>query len=75
MGMRFRMYGGGCGPRGFEFPEAIFAMGMGRGRHGWGGRHGLAATGVIGAAGAADRAMVGAVACSTPASFASSFSS
>ncbi|GAA4816032.1 hypothetical protein GCM10023232_09890 [Sphingosinicella ginsenosidimutans] len=40
MGMRFRMYGGGCGPRGFEFPEAIFAMGMGRGRHGWGGRHG-----------------------------------
>jgi len=39
MGMRFRMYGGGCGPRGFEFP--IFAMGMGRGRHGWGGRHGF----------------------------------
>jgi len=34
------MYGGGCGPRGFEFPEAVFAMGMGRGgRHGWGGRH------------------------------------
>lgn len=36
--MRFRMYGGGCGPRGFEFPRAVFAMG--RGSHGWGGRHG-----------------------------------
>lgn len=33
--MRFRM--GGCGPRGFEIPAAIFAMGMGpRGRHGFG---------------------------------------
>ena len=33
--MRFRM-GGGCGPRGFEFPAAIFAMG-GRGfGRGWG---------------------------------------
>lgn len=39
MGMRFRMYGGGCGPRGFEFPEAVFAMG--RGRHGGWGRHGF----------------------------------
>jgi DNA-binding PadR family transcriptional regulator len=28
---------GGCGPRGFEIPAAIFAMGMGpRGRHGFG---------------------------------------
>ena len=36
MGMRFRM--GGCGGRGFEFPEALFAMGVGRGwgRGGWG---------------------------------------
>lgn len=34
MGMRFRM--GGCGPRGFDFPEAMFAMGRGWGR-GWGG--------------------------------------
>jgi len=33
MGMRFRM--GGCGPRGFEFPEAMFAMGRGWGRD-WG---------------------------------------
>jgi DNA-binding PadR family transcriptional regulator len=30
--MRFRMHG--CGPRGFEFPEGLFAMGLG-GR-GWG---------------------------------------
>src|SRR4051812_28811707 len=46
--MRFRA--SGCGPRGFEIPAAIFAMGMGpRGRHGFGdwgdwgggwGRHG-----------------------------------
>ena len=34
MGMRFRM--GSCGPRGFDFPEAMFAMGRGWGR-GWGG--------------------------------------
>jgi DNA-binding PadR family transcriptional regulator len=34
MGMRFRM--GGCGPRGFDIPEAMFAMGRGWGR-GWGG--------------------------------------
>lgn len=33
MGMRFRM--GGCGPRGFEFPEGLFAMGPGA-RGGWG---------------------------------------
>ena len=31
--MRFKMHG--CGPRGRDFPEAILAMGMGRG--GWGG--------------------------------------
>jgi DNA-binding PadR family transcriptional regulator len=34
------MYGGGCGPRGFGFPEALFAMGRSGGRHwgrGWGG--------------------------------------
>ncbi len=37
MGMRFKM--GGCGPRGFEFPEGLFAMGFGpRGfGRGWGG--------------------------------------
>ncbi len=37
MGMRFRM-GGDCGPRGFDFPMGLFAMGRG-GRgwgHGWG---------------------------------------
>src|SRR3954463_4973240 len=34
--MRFRM-GGGCGPRGFDIPAGIFAMGMGpRGWHGFG---------------------------------------
>ena len=37
--MRFKMHG--CGPRGRNFPEAIFAMGMGRGGFGggqnWGG--------------------------------------
>src|SRR4051812_21146977 len=34
--MRFRM-GGGCGPRGFEIPEGLFAMAMGpRGWHGHG---------------------------------------
>lgn len=33
MGMRFRMRGG-RGPRGFEFPEAMLAMGWG-GRGGW----------------------------------------
>jgi DNA-binding PadR family transcriptional regulator len=32
MGMRFRM--GGCGPRGFGFPEGLLAMGFGPG--GWG---------------------------------------
>jgi len=51
MGMRFKM--GGCGPRGFEFPEGLFAMtfgpkGFGRGwgnwdadwgGGGWGRRH------------------------------------
>jgi DNA-binding PadR family transcriptional regulator len=47
--MRFRM--SGCGPRGFDIPAGLFAMGMGpRGRHGFGdwgewggggwGRHG-----------------------------------
>jgi DNA-binding PadR family transcriptional regulator len=47
--MRFRM-GGGCGPRGFDFPEGLIAMGIG-GRHwgrdwgsdwggGWGGKRG-----------------------------------
>jgi DNA-binding PadR family transcriptional regulator len=37
--MRFR-YRGGCGPRGFDFPEAILAMGLG-GRHGgWGSEWG-----------------------------------
>ena len=38
MGMRFRMHG--CGPRGFDFPEGLFAMGFGpRGPFGrdWGG--------------------------------------
>ena len=36
MGMRFRMHG--CGPRGSDFPAALFAMGLGgRGRGGWGG--------------------------------------
>ena len=40
MGMRFKM--GGCGPRGFEFPEGLFAMnfgpkGWGRGWGGWDG--------------------------------------
>ena len=35
MGMRFRMHGGDCGPRGFDIPVGLFAMGMG-GRHGWG---------------------------------------
>ena len=35
MGMRFRMRGG-CGPRGFDFPEALFAMGRNWGRN-WGG--------------------------------------
>lgn len=36
MGMRFRMHG--CGPRGFDFPEGLFAMGFGpRGGGGWGG--------------------------------------
>jgi DNA-binding PadR family transcriptional regulator len=35
MGMRFRMHG--CGPRGFDFPEGLFAMGFGpRGRGGGG---------------------------------------
>src|SRR3954465_12484182 len=34
--MRFRMHGG-CGPRGFDMPAGIFAMGMGpRGWHGFG---------------------------------------
>ena len=32
--MRFRM--GGCGPRGFEFPEGLFAMGAGGPGRGWG---------------------------------------
>src|SRR5436309_2380238 len=32
--MRFRM-GGGCGPRGFDIPVGVFAMGMGP--RGWGG--------------------------------------
>ena len=32
MGMRFRMHG--CGPRGFGFPEAMFAAGRGWGRGG-----------------------------------------
>jgi hypothetical protein len=32
MGMRIRM--GGCGPRGFDFPEGLFAMGFGP--KGWG---------------------------------------
>lgn len=38
MGMRFRMRG--CGPRGFDFPEGLFAMGFGPGGpwgKGWGG--------------------------------------
>ena len=38
MGMRFRMHG--CGPRGFDFPEGLFAAGFGpRGPwgKGWGG--------------------------------------
>jgi DNA-binding PadR family transcriptional regulator len=38
MSRRFRM-SGDCGPRGFGFPEAVLAMGFGRGRgggHGWG---------------------------------------
>ena len=34
MGMKFRM--GGCGPRGFEFPEGLFAMGFGPRGGGWG---------------------------------------
>ena len=33
MGMRFRMHG--CGPRGFDFPEGLFATGFGP-RGGWG---------------------------------------
>ena len=38
MGMRFRMHG--CGPRGVNFPDGLFAMGFGAGRawgKGWGG--------------------------------------
>lgn len=41
MGMRFRM--GGCGPRGFDFPDGLFAMSFGpkgpwgKGRGGWDG--------------------------------------
>ena len=34
MGMRFRMRG--CGPRGFDFPEGLFAMGFGGRGGGWG---------------------------------------
>ena len=47
---RFRMHmrGGDCGPRGFDFPAGLFAMGLGGGRGwgrgwgdwgDWGGRH------------------------------------
>ena len=32
--MRFRMHG--CGPRGFDFPEGLFAMGFGPRGGGWG---------------------------------------
>jgi DNA-binding PadR family transcriptional regulator len=34
MGMRFRMHG--CGPRGLDFPEGLFAMGFGPRGGGWG---------------------------------------
>lgn len=52
MGMRFGM--GGCGPRGFDFPEAMFAMGRGWGR-GWGGDWGAGDWGGAGRGGPRSR--------------------
>ena len=34
--MAIRFGGHGCSPRGFQIPEAIFAMNFGRGGRGWG---------------------------------------
>ena len=66
MHRRHRM--GDCGPRGFDFPEGLFAMGMGRGGgwgRGWGGDWGGDWGGGRGGRHAAP-------ACSTPASSGSS---